>query len=524
MRIVPAENRIPIIGYETENDRTQVRFDLSDIMSEFPGGNPALVILRPGDEVAYPAVSVSQEGTDFIWTVESYDLLHRGILKAQVIYTVSKTIAKTKIYHFKIDESLTNFGEEPPEWEDWVEELLEAASAVHGAIADAEATLDEKVSAAQDAQTAAEGAQAAAEAAQTAAESARTGAGNAQAAAEAAQTGAENAQAAAEAAQDAAEDARGNAELAQSLAEDAQMAAAESARQAAASLDQYSHMQATAHQLPEGSSPTASIDHSGQYPVLELGMPKGDTGAQGAQGLKGDDGYSPTVSISETPTGHWVTIVDKNGNHAFFIKDGQDGAVEYHICSSNEYDHETRMPTISNPNPKYFYLVPAENPASPDLFVEWIYVSNAWEMFGSATVDVSGKLDILQPAGDATDVYGVDDDDNTCLTAIASVADVQEMMEKYGTSMIVHMFFDISSDAYISEENADEVLDAYTGGMPVMFQFGSLAQRSLRPQMNWYPLISVSKNGNTYTDIIYGQAPMNAIIIIDNKFYAAAGK
>lgn len=88
---------------------------------------------------------------------------------------------------------------------------------------------------------------------------------------------------------------------------------------------------------------------------------KGDTGATGPKGDKGDK--------------------------------GDPGALNFHICSQTEYDATTRVPTVQNPEEDTFYLVPSASVTSPDLFVEWIYVNNAWEMFGSATVDISGKAD-----------------------------------------------------------------------------------------------------------------------------------
>ena len=90
---------------------------------------------------------------------------------------------------------------------------------------------------------------------------------------------------------------------------------------------------------------------------------KGDTGATGPQGPKGDP-----------------------------------GALNFHICSQTEYDATTRVPTVQNPEDDTFYLVPSASVTSPDLFVEWIYVNNTWEMFGSATVDISGKADKVSNA------------------------------------------------------------------------------------------------------------------------------
>ena len=91
------------------------------------------------------------------------------------------------------------------------------------------------------------------------------------------------------------------------------------------------------------------------------------------------------------------TYVDLKGesgdDYILTQQDKQDIAdlmnVTYHICSSSEYDSETRMPTISNPNPDLFYLVPTEDGQAPDLFTEWVYANDNWEMFGSASIDLS---------------------------------------------------------------------------------------------------------------------------------------
>ena len=91
---------------------------------------------------------------------------------------------------------------------------------------------------------------------------------------------------------------------------------------------------------------------------------KGDTGQQGPQGLKGDKG-------------------DKGDP-------GEPGTnMEIHICSITEYDANTRVPTIVNPDSSTFYLVPSQDGTSPDLFTEWVYVDGAWEMFGSMKIDLT---------------------------------------------------------------------------------------------------------------------------------------
>ena len=75
----------------------------------------------------------------------------------------------------------------------------------------------------------------------------------------------------------------------------------------------------------------ASATLTGTYPayVLNLVLPKGDTGATGATGPtgpKGDDGVSPIVSVSKSGKVTTITIVDATGTHTATINDGADGS------------------------------------------------------------------------------------------------------------------------------------------------------------------------------------------------------
>lgn len=124
---------------------------------------------------------------------------------------------------------------------------------------------------------------------------------------------------------------------------------------------------------------------------------KGDTGAQGPQGIEGPQGIQgpPGIQGEIGPQG----LKGDKGDKGQKGDKGDPGILNFHICSSLEYDSETRKPTVSNPDENTFYLVPAEAEISPDLFVEWIYVDNAWEMFGSATVDltqIEQDIDVLE--------------------------------------------------------------------------------------------------------------------------------
>ena len=256
------------IAYQGENKRQQVRFDLTDIMGEFPGGTAVLAVLRNGDADPVPAAETAMDGTALIWTVTAWECALEGFLYAQVTYAAGETVAKTKVYRFDVKNSLVINGVEPEGWQDLVGQLVTAADGVNSAISAAMDTLDEKVTAA-------------------------------------------------EAAQDAAEDAQ---------------EAAETARdEAVAAVGQYDAMTAEATGLAAGEEPTAVIDHTGDHPVLQLGIPKGEKGDTGATGQAGPagpsgvDGFSPTAGVSKVGKIATITIVDKNGTTTASVSDGADG-------------------------------------------------------------------------------------------------------------------------------------------------------------------------------------------------------
>lgn len=55
-----------------------------------------------------------------------------------------------------------------------------------------------------------------------------------------------------------------------------------------------------------------------------VGVPqiKGDKGERGERGLTGQDGISPTVSITPITGGHRITITDADGEHSADVMDG----------------------------------------------------------------------------------------------------------------------------------------------------------------------------------------------------------
>ena len=102
-----------------------------------------------------------------------------------------------------------------------------------------------------------------------------------------------------------------------------------------------------------------------------------------------NDGYVDTNVTAQGPKG------DKGDSYVLTEQDKADistlvDSMKIHICTSQEYNSETGVPTIANPDTETFYLVPGGD--GNNLFIEWVYVNGAWERFGSADVDLSNYV------------------------------------------------------------------------------------------------------------------------------------
>ena len=81
----------------------------------------------------------------------------------------------------------------------------------------------------------------------------------------------------------------------------------------------------------DGFSPTASVTKSGSVATITITDKNGTTtqtisdGVDGTNGTDGTDGFSPTVSTTPITGGTEVTITDKQGSNTFDVMNGQDG-------------------------------------------------------------------------------------------------------------------------------------------------------------------------------------------------------
>ena len=185
----------------------------------------------------------------------------------------------------------------------------------------------------------------------------------------------EEAEAAEEAVEEAVEEAEEAAAEAVEEAEEAVTEAAEEAVEAAEEAAEAADEAVTEAVEAAKDTAVAAVAHS---PKIENGMwhvwnqqtnAYVDSGVE-AQGPQGD-----AYNLTEDDKAEIATLVDN---------------MKIHICSASEYDSATGIPTIAEPDRNYFYLVPGGE--GDNLYIEWVYLNNKWEQFGSATIDLSNYV------------------------------------------------------------------------------------------------------------------------------------
>ena len=82
-------------------------------------------------------------------------------------------------------------------------------------------------------------------------------------------------------------------------------------------------------------------------------------------------------------TRQWIVL---NAGGSSNPETGGGGSLSIYICAQNEVDNG--LPDIAEPDENTIYLVPAGE-TSGNLYEEYIYVDEAWEKFGAATIDLS---------------------------------------------------------------------------------------------------------------------------------------
>lgn len=330
------------LGRQGENLARTVEIDVSSLLAQWPDAVISLLCKRKHDTVPYVAVTEVRDGILF-WPITSVETEAAGDGKIELRAVCGEVIAKSMTAVIRVAASLTGSETEAPDAaQGWVDQVLAAGSGVEANAIRAEeaATRAEEVVA--DIGDSVERAQ---EASRLAGEEAAA------------------AEASAEHARQVAEDVSAEAERIETAVADAELAAGK--------ID---GMKVSAETLEPGLPATVAITDDGAVKTISSGIPKGKPGEKP---VRGEDYWTEADKrevISEAVSGTLEQVK----------------TISYYFCSESEVD-ENGQPVIAVPDDQTFYLVPSGE-AEPNLFIEWVYLKERWELFGSATIDLSGYV------------------------------------------------------------------------------------------------------------------------------------
>lgn len=112
-----------IIGRRGTYNTEKIVFDLTYLVDAFGLGSAVLMVKRPMDNTAYPAVA-EQDGSTLTWTVSDTDTNYKGHGECELFWYVDGGLAKSIIWSLTILRDIGTTTEEPPEpYPTWIDSL-----------------------------------------------------------------------------------------------------------------------------------------------------------------------------------------------------------------------------------------------------------------------------------------------------------------------------------------------------------------------------------------------------------------
>lgn len=121
--------RLLPLGRQGENEALQIVFDVSQLIADYGEGTAVLVAQRSQDVAPYTIVTTQGEKT-VTWTISSTDTLYQGVGKANLMWTVNNTIAKTIDFDTYVFPSISGVVAVPDVLESWYNEMLEYINSI----------------------------------------------------------------------------------------------------------------------------------------------------------------------------------------------------------------------------------------------------------------------------------------------------------------------------------------------------------------------------------------------------------
>lgn len=121
------KGKIPVLDKTGEQDIIAVEIDAEIILEKYPGGVISLLVERPDGIITPLVITINYERKSVIGVLREYETAVPGILSFELRCTLGTQKKKSDIYRGKIERSLTEPGDVPPQQSDWVNKVLEGA-------------------------------------------------------------------------------------------------------------------------------------------------------------------------------------------------------------------------------------------------------------------------------------------------------------------------------------------------------------------------------------------------------------
>jgi hypothetical protein len=121
--------RLLPLGRQGENEALKIVFDVSRLIADYGEGTAVLVAQRSQDVAPYTIVTTQSDKT-VTWTISSTDTLYQGVGKANLMWNVNNTIAKTIDFDTYVFPSISGVVAVPDVLESWYNEMLEYINSI----------------------------------------------------------------------------------------------------------------------------------------------------------------------------------------------------------------------------------------------------------------------------------------------------------------------------------------------------------------------------------------------------------
>lgn len=116
------------LGRIGEHHSTQVVFDISEWVTVYGEGEPALFHQRQCDIMPYPVVT-TRSGNKITWVVSSGDTACLGTGRCELLYYQDDALVKSEVWKTTTEQVLVGATQDPPDvWEDYTRPVIEAAA------------------------------------------------------------------------------------------------------------------------------------------------------------------------------------------------------------------------------------------------------------------------------------------------------------------------------------------------------------------------------------------------------------